>query len=705
MKTLVLKLMCILALVLCLASGACAQYFWVTFFDYSGQVLSSSAIDGYYGFPVLANSWSAVGIDPMGADHDIYVCPDQTIFYDYESAYIYATSTGGAGVRDFTVTNGFIWGDYPDHFALVGYGTSSPYYLEAKWGLPNLTLGVAHSSSFAPNDVLDASQVYLIEGQPYTAVASRTTGTMDPGLFVFSPDIEGGSRDTAPWSANASSWLETVVFTPTATGWHCIVVTDENGAASSCDVTVAANPANDEWCAATTIASLPYSTSEYTRYATTGATDPITSCGWPSSQQLRSVWFTVTPTHSGQVQADTFTSDYDTVLAVYSGTCAGSYSAIACNDDSGPDHQSKLTWNATAGTKYYIEAMNAGTTYRPDLAGGNLELHVSYVPPANDNCSSAILLTNLDNTQTQTALNGTVEPGEPVPGCVAGIYDTVWYQFVPAQTGVVTLSTAGSDYDTVMGVYTGTCGALTPLACDDDEPGVKTVTSALALNVTAGVTYYVQVGAYSVTGGGSMRLEYHFGPPCTTIAAARCSPPGTRVSLCNETLTGTSGGLPFIQESDRSAGVAIGGSGPYPGSVVTLVGSTLTAGGNLFVGGNAVGVAYPVALNPVGMTNKTVGGPAACNQGGVTGATGVNNFCLLVRTWGKVTSTDPARHYYWIDDGSNLAYNAGHIGLCVSTTGTIPNVGDYRLVTGHPWMGSPAGTPVLLEASGGGPVP
>jgi hypothetical protein len=66
----------------------------------------------------------------------------------------------------------------------------------------------------------------------------------------------------------------------------------------------------------------------------------------------------------------------------------------------------------------------------------------------------------------------------------------------------VTVDTAGSDYDTVMAVYTSDgAGGFTPVpgACLDDvplEPLGRTLQAAITWDTVAGTTYYVQIGGY-----------------------------------------------------------------------------------------------------------------------------------------------------------------------------------------------------------------
>jgi len=55
-----------------------------------------------------------------------------------------------------------------------------------------------------------------------------------------------------------------------------------------------------------------------------------------------------------RLEADTFGSNYDTVLSAWTGT-QGALNLVACNDDFG-GAQSKITFAATAGTTYYFLA-------------------------------------------------------------------------------------------------------------------------------------------------------------------------------------------------------------------------------------------------------------------------------------------------------------------------------------------------------------
>lgn len=96
----------------------------------------------------------------------------------------------------------------------------------------------------------------------------------------------------------------------------------------------------------------------------------------------------------------------------------------------------------------------------------------------------------------------TLQSGESRP--CGSIGRTVWYRYVPVTSHTLRLNTYWSNFDTVIAAYRGTSlSALTLLGCNDDAGG--TLQSELAVSVTAGSTYYIQVGGYNSQYG---RLEF-----------------------------------------------------------------------------------------------------------------------------------------------------------------------------------------------------
>lgn len=129
------------------------------------------------------------------------------------------------------------------------------------------------------------------------------------------------------------------------------------------------------------------------------------------------------------------------------------------------------------------------------------------VPPLNDTCGSARTIPGFFYSNSVDTTSATDDAGVPETLCDSPgslMNNGVWYQFTPAYDGTVVLDTLGSNYDTILHVYTGTCGSLVSYACNDDID--LEGRSSLNLTVTAGTTYYIMVSSFS-TGGGSLVLN------------------------------------------------------------------------------------------------------------------------------------------------------------------------------------------------------
>lgn len=126
-------------------------------------------------------------------------------------------------------------------------------------------------------------------------------------------------------------------------------------------------PANDAVTSAQFVSGLPFATAVNTAEATNAADDPFCS-----RDDAATVWYTWEAPGTAWVTADTFGSDYDTILSAYSQS-DGTLTQVACSDDVGGP-QSQLTFLAESGHVYYFMAAGAA-------GGGNLELALEVVPP------------------------------------------------------------------------------------------------------------------------------------------------------------------------------------------------------------------------------------------------------------------------------------------------------------------------------------
>jgi hypothetical protein len=121
---------------------------------------------------------------------------------------------------------------------------------------------------------------------------------------------------------------------------------------------------------------------------------------------------------------------------------------------------------------------------------------INTVPNWNDDFNYATVISSVPYAAGQENIDATTAADDPVFTCT-GLqhYRTLWYQYTPSSNGTLTVDTYDSDYDTVLGVWTGSRGNLTSVGCSDDEVGYG-VKSYVQLAVTAGQTYHIEVAGY-----------------------------------------------------------------------------------------------------------------------------------------------------------------------------------------------------------------
>ena len=145
-------------------------------------------------------------------------------------------------------------------------------------------------------------------------------------------------------------------------------------------------------------------------------------------------------------------------------------------------------------------AMIDGVADEPPVLASSTGLRALAAGPPSDSCADApdlILTPDIPADGVSFDVRDmTEEADDPVMACMWGDpprpqgYRTVWYRLVAPYSGTVSLETFSSGYDTVLGVYSGVCGALTPVRCDDDSNGFS---SSSIVPVSGGEVYYIEV--------------------------------------------------------------------------------------------------------------------------------------------------------------------------------------------------------------------
>ena len=150
------------------------------------------------------------------------------------------------------------------------------------------------------------------------------------------------------------------------------------------------------------------------------------------------------------------------------------------------------------------------------LAAGLPVLANAEGPPANDAFARPIAMRGTRWSTTGTNRGATLEAGEPNhDGTTPGA--SVWWRWTAPRSGMVRLTTEGSDFDTVLGVYAGqSLARLTAVASNDDDHGRQSV---VWFPATAGTTYSIAVaGDNAWTGHIVLSLD--------SVVPPRGGPPG-----------------------------------------------------------------------------------------------------------------------------------------------------------------------------------
>ncbi len=244
-----------------------------------------------------------------------------------------------------------------------------------------------------------------------------------------------------------------------------------------------------------------------------------------------SVWWNWTAPTNGRVQIDTLGSRFDTLLAVYTGTALTDLAPVASNDNAPDTTTSRVRFPVTAGTTYRIAVDgNAGAT-------GEAVLNVTFSGPPNDDFADRIVLTGFPVTATGSSRNATPETRDDTAHASVPAGQSVWWSWTSPTNGFVAVSTSGSSFNTLLGVFTGeSIDALTEVKSNDnvsDQPGA--FTSQVTFQANAGTRYAIAVdGYYSQTGDIQLGI-FPGDPPANDNFANRAPLSGffTRVTAAN----------------------------------------------------------------------------------------------------------------------------------------------------------------------------
>ena len=213
---------------------------------------------------------------------------------------------------------------------------------------------------------------------------------------------------------------------------------------------------------------------------------------------------------------------------------------------------------------------HAGTV-RPEI------IRVESAAPANDNFANAQALSGTTGSVTGSNVGASQEASEPsfleeLGGA------SVWYTWTPASTVLAVFTTAGSNFDPILGAYTGNnVATLTEVATDDDFG--DTLNSQITFVAHAGTTYRIAVDGY---GGemGSILLSFDSSSstlPLITSAASETVQVGKaftyHITATNSPTSYAAADLPTGLVVNTSTGL-ISGTPTATGEYNAIIGAT-----------------------------------------------------------------------------------------------------------------------------------
>ena len=345
---------------------------------------------------------------------------------------------------------------------------------------------------------------YTFTGDGNSSTISVTTTTNDIELSISTGSC-GSLTNIACQDVALSNGTETYTFTTAIGVNYYIYIANWYSAGTGTDTgtftisrtcVVPYNPCasipNIAACGSATNVTIASGTGGYSSSA----------CGWttPGVEQI----YTFTPASTGNftiTQSSSFTYiDYQ--FKPFSSGC-GSTGWTCIDAMSGADISPSFT--LTAGTQYYILLDPETTT------GGivNFTINCPSAPLSNDDpCSAISLPVNTScSYSTYTNSGAAATGGVTAPGCASYVGSDVWFSAVVPATGVLTVDLqSGVITDSGMAFYSGTCGSLTLLECDDDDSTNGLMSNISMSGLTAGQTIYIRVWEYGNDNNGTFGI-------------------------------------------------------------------------------------------------------------------------------------------------------------------------------------------------------
>jgi len=257
-----------------------------------------------------------------------------------------------------------------------------------------------------------------------------------------------------------------------------------------------------------------------TTVSATPSVDPIPTPSCSPAGAGDDVWYSFVATTSAHSITFSNVTGGTTLLAseVYGGSCTA-LTSMGCFTNN-----NYSVGGLTPGETYYVRVWTTSTS---TTLGANFNICVGTPPPppSNDDPCGAILLTANPtcNYETYTTTSATASGTAPAPGCANYQGGDVWFKVVIPDAGggvggvqiTTQRFTPAGVTDGGMAVYSGSCGNLALLACNDDGAG-NLMPAINQGGLTPGDTLWIRFWAYGNYSSGNFNICVKIPPPPPT---------------------------------------------------------------------------------------------------------------------------------------------------------------------------------------------
>jgi hypothetical protein len=377
-------------------------------------------------------------------------------------------------------------------------------------------------------------------------------------------------------------------------------------------------------CAAATVIVVNGGSCEYNQpcndatFEATGAAFNNNICGTVENA-TQEIWYTFQAISSFATVS--WRSGRAPAVQVFSGACGG-LALIGCSNSTlgtlNPQTEIVNLSGLTVGTFYRVRIVNTNGVNIG--AGANAGTLCITSPAANDEPCGAtpLVISQTCSYSTYSNFGYTASVGIPPPGCGNYLGGDMWFSVTVPPSGNITFDTqTGTMLDGDIAIYSGACGALNLIACDDLSSANGVMGMITLTGQTPGATLYIRVWENGNNNNGT------FGICAFDPAVPNFQDCNTAIGICNDAnFMGLSNGVGVQELNATNQGCLAGNEnqsmwfGFSPQATGTI---------ELFINPTQGAVDYDFAIwGPYNSaTCPVVGNPIRCSWAAAVGTTGL----------------------------------------------------------------------------------